>query len=114
MAKTQDTYTSEQIQVLEGLEAIRKSKDMMTGNKWKLFCLYFRFIGWIILCIITLGLAGLYVGPYMSVSLAKFYEDLKKETSVNSKDTTIVIDEKLEPEKINGNMTFPAMQQMKI
>ena len=86
------------------LDAIRKSKDMMTDNKWKLFCLYFRFIGWIILCIITLGLAGLYVGPYMSVSLAKFYEDLKKETSIDSKDTTIVIDEKLEPEKINGNM----------
>jgi len=28
------------------LEAITKSKEMMVGNKWKLFCLYSRFIGW--------------------------------------------------------------------
>ena len=31
------------------LEAISKSKEMMMGNKWKLFCLYCRFIGWFIL-----------------------------------------------------------------
>ena len=32
------------------LDAITKSKEMMVGNKWKLFCLYFRFTGWFILC----------------------------------------------------------------
>jgi len=58
------------------LDAITKSKQMMVGNKWKLFCLYCRFIGWLILCIITLGLAGLYVGPYLSQSCANFYNDL--------------------------------------
>ena len=45
------------------LDAITKSKEMMVGNKWKLFCLYCSFIGWFILCIVTLGFAGLYVGP---------------------------------------------------
>ena len=58
------------------LEAISKSKEMMVGNKWKLFCLYCRFIGWFILCIVTLGFAGLYVGPYISQSCANFYNDL--------------------------------------
>ena len=58
------------------LEAISKSKEMMAGNNWKLFSLYFRFIGWFILCIVTLGFAGLYVGPYFSQSCTKFYEDL--------------------------------------
>ena len=58
------------------LEAISKSKEMMVGNKWKLFCLYCRFIGWFILCIVTLGFAGLYVGPYFSQSCANFYNDL--------------------------------------
>ena len=58
------------------LEAISKSKEMMVGNKWKLFCLYFRFTGWFILCIVTLGFAGLYVGPYLSQSCANFYNDL--------------------------------------
>ena len=70
------------------LDAIEKSKEMMVGNIWKLFCLYCRFIGWFILCIVTLGLAGLYVGPYFSVSGAKFYEDLKSG----------ILDEKIEPD----------------
>jgi len=51
----------------------------MAGNNWKLFCLYFRFIGWFILCIITLGFAGLYVGPYFSQSRTNFYNDLINE-----------------------------------
>lgn len=27
-------------------EAIRESKELMKGNKWRLFCLEFSFIGW--------------------------------------------------------------------
>ena len=69
------------------LDAIRKSKEMMVDNKWKLFCLYCRFIGWLILCIITLGLATLYVMPYMGVSCAKFYDDLKNGVSIENLET---------------------------
>jgi uncharacterized membrane protein len=60
------------------LEAIKKSKEIMQGNKWRLFCLGFRFIGWILLCIPTLGIGYLWVFPYMMVSYAKFYDDLVK------------------------------------
>jgi uncharacterized membrane protein len=28
------------------LEALRQSKEMMRGNKWKLFCLQISFVGW--------------------------------------------------------------------
>jgi uncharacterized membrane protein len=59
------------------LEAITKSKEMMRGNKWKLFCLYFRFFGWALLCILTLGIGLLWLVPYMQVSMAKFYDDVK-------------------------------------
>ena len=59
------------------LEAIRKSKEMMKGNKWKLFCLWFRFSGWLILCILSLGIGFLWIMPYMGISFAKFYDDLK-------------------------------------
>lgn len=58
------------------LEAIRKSKKMMFGYKWKLFCLYLRFLGWALLCILTVGIGFLWLLPYISVSFAKFYEDL--------------------------------------
>ena len=68
------------------LEAISKSKEMMIGNKWKLFCLYCRFIGWFILCIVTLGFAGLYVGPYLSQSCANFYNDLINDSPIEKSD----------------------------
>jgi len=34
-------------------EAIRLSKELMRGNKWKLFCLNISFIGWYIVAIIA-------------------------------------------------------------
>jgi uncharacterized membrane protein len=58
------------------LDAIRKSKEMMCGNKWKLFCLNLRFIGWALLCILTFGIGFLWLAPYMFTSFAKFYDDL--------------------------------------
>ena len=42
---------------LTASEAIAQSKAMMAGNRWRLFCLQFSFIGWSILCTLTLGLA---------------------------------------------------------
>ncbi len=60
------------------MEAISKSKKMMYGYKWKFFLLILSFIGWMILCILTLGIGFLFLGPYMQVSVAKFYDDIKK------------------------------------
>jgi uncharacterized membrane protein len=59
------------------LEAITKSKEMMKGNKWKFFCLGLRFLGWNLLCILTLGIGFLWLLPYMGVAFARFYDDLK-------------------------------------
>jgi uncharacterized membrane protein len=59
------------------MEALKKSKKMMYGHKWKYFCLGLRFLGWILLSILTLGIGLLWVAPYMYVSYAKFYEDVK-------------------------------------
>lgn len=58
-------------------DALRKSKEMMKGYKWKYFCLGLRFIGWGILCILTLGIGFLWLAPYIQVSYAKFYDDIK-------------------------------------
>lgn len=60
------------------LEAIKHSTRMMDGNKWKLFCLQCRFIGWALLCLPTLGIGFLWLVPYMMTSSGSFYDDLKK------------------------------------
>ena len=59
------------------MDAINKSKKMMNGYKWKYFCLGCRFIGWCLLGILSLGIGFLWIAPYMYISSAKFYEDVK-------------------------------------
>ncbi|NTW32549.1 MAG: DUF975 family protein [Bacteroidetes bacterium] len=61
------------------MEAIDKSKKMMDGYKLKYFYLILRFFGWALLCILTLGIGFLWLAPYMQVTMAKFYEDIKEE-----------------------------------
>lgn len=60
------------------LEALGRSKEMMKGNKWKFFCLHWRFLGWWLLAtVFTCGIGYLWLVPYMQTSFAKFYEDVK-------------------------------------
>ncbi|NIJ44371.1 putative membrane protein [Wenyingzhuangia heitensis] len=58
-------------------QAMKKSQEMMDGYKMKYFRLTLRFMGWSLLCILTLGIGFLWLVPYMYVTNAKFYEDLK-------------------------------------
>jgi len=58
-------------------DAIEQSKKMMRGHKWKYFCLGWRFFGWAILCILTLGVGFIWLIPYVALSYAKFYDDVK-------------------------------------
>ena len=59
------------------LEAIRASKKMMMGYKMKYFCLNWRFFWWMLLCLLTLGIGFFWLMPYMYVTFAKFYDDIK-------------------------------------
>ncbi|MCX6357433.1 MAG: DUF975 family protein [Candidatus Aureabacteria bacterium] len=71
---------------LGGLEALRRSKEMMRENKWKLFCLTWRFFGWALLCALTLGIGFLWLGPYMAVSYSRFYDDIRSTTAENPRE----------------------------
>jgi uncharacterized membrane protein len=62
---------------LDGREAIRQSKTMMAGNKWKLSGLVGRFTGWFLLGILSLGIGFIWIGPYFMTSLAIFYEEIR-------------------------------------
>lgn len=57
-------------------EAFGRSKEMMKGNKWKFFCLHWRFFGWALLCVL-IPIGWLWLVPYMQTSFAMFYEDVK-------------------------------------
>lgn len=62
---------------LSANEARKESMRLMKGNKWRLFCLDFSFIGWLLLCGLTFGILTLWVSPYMEVAHAEFYESIK-------------------------------------
>jgi uncharacterized membrane protein len=73
---------------ISGSEAIKKSKEMMIGHKSELFVLFLSFFWWFILCIITFGLAAIYVSPYVSATVANFYERIKSESTVKTESGT--------------------------
>ena len=50
---------------------------MMKGHKWDYFCLMLSFIGWFILSIFTLGILLLWLVPYMTVTIASFYDSIR-------------------------------------
>lgn len=61
-------------------EAITKSKELMHGNRWRLFCLEFSYIGWAIIAVLfTCGLGYIALVPYMEASFAAFYREIKAE-----------------------------------
>lgn len=66
--------------VMTAGEARRKSIEIMKGNKWKLFCLQFSFIGWILLSILTFGILFLWVIPAMEMSKIAFYKEISGNT----------------------------------
>lgn len=57
-------------------EAITASRKLMDGHKGELFVLGLSFFGWSLLSIITLGIAGLWVTPYINAAYAAFYRRL--------------------------------------
>lgn len=66
---------------LTATEAIKESQRIMNGHKADLFVLRLSFIGWLLLCVVTLGIASIYVVPYMRLAEAKFYDSIKDGTN---------------------------------
>ncbi len=66
-------------------EALTRSVEMMRGYKWKLFCLFCRFIGWGVLAMLTCGVGYLWLMPYLYAAMAQFYEDVRPSPGVGQK-----------------------------
>lgn len=63
---------------------LEESSEMMNGYKGALFYLDFSFIGWLILNGLTLGILGLWLTPYRTMSRVVFYESLSGKTFENN------------------------------
>ncbi|MCL1833887.1 MAG: DUF975 family protein, partial [Leptospirales bacterium] len=70
---------------ISALKALKKSKIMMKGYKLKLFLLFLSFIGWVFLTMLTLGIGYFWLIPYINLSIANFYENLKTNQEENQR-----------------------------
>ncbi len=59
--------------------AIERSIAMMYGHKWQYFKLVLSFIGWVLLVILTFGIAALFYTPYFCATAANYYEYVKED-----------------------------------
>jgi len=71
---------------LKATEAVERSKQLMRGNRFRLFCLEFSFIGWDLLCILTLGIGNLWLNPYKQAARAAFYQEISGRTAYIGED----------------------------
>lgn len=62
---------------LGAMDVLKKSKEIMQGHKMDYFILSFSFIGWAFLSIFTFGILNLWLAPYMQVTYANFYNEIK-------------------------------------
>jgi uncharacterized membrane protein len=61
------------------INVITESKKMMRGHRRRFFSLCFSFFGWAMLCVLSFGIGFLWLVPYMRLTFANFYVDIKQE-----------------------------------
>ena len=60
------------------IKALTKSRKIMYGHKMELFLLQLSFIGWGFVALITCGIGLLWIEPYVELTLANFFLNVKK------------------------------------
>ena len=60
-------------------KAMRISMEITKGHKWDIFVMYLSFIGWDILCILTVGIGTLWLTPYKNMTYTNAYHAMLKE-----------------------------------
>ncbi|MBQ9011674.1 MAG: DUF975 family protein, partial [Bacilli bacterium] len=64
---------------LPATKVLSKSFDMMDGYTLEYLILTLTFIGWFVLCVVTLGIGYIFLAPYLLVVYANFYKVVKKD-----------------------------------
>ena len=63
---------------MKAMDIVKKAWQMTNGHKMELFVLGLSFIGWGILSGFTLGLLLIWLIPYITITVALTYEEIKK------------------------------------
>lgn len=74
---SQSFYILAENKEMDPVKALQESWKLMDGHKWDYFVFGLRFIPWALLCLLTLGIGILWLVPYMQVSFAKYYMELR-------------------------------------
>ena len=75
-------YITEDKNAISGSEAVTRSRELMDGNKWRMFVQDLSFIGWILLGILTIGILYIWLVPYMAQARYNLYQEIVKEKKV--------------------------------
>ena len=78
-AYSQIFYIIAEYKEISVTKALKISMIITKGHKWDLFVMHLTFIGWDLLCIITFGLALLWVQPYRTMTCTNAYHAMLKE-----------------------------------
>ena len=62
---------------LRATEALKRSAQLTRGHKGEFFVLYLSFIGWAFLALLTCGIGGLWLQPYIMQTVVNFYQSLQ-------------------------------------
>lgn len=100
---------------LKAIEALRMSRNLMKGNKWKAFCLDISFIGWYLLAVCcTCGIGMIAVLPYHQVASAAFYDEISQRSRAKETEFPSLDPDDYSPDdddSPNGNADAPVAKK---
>ena len=68
--------------------AMELSREMMYGEKFHFFLLELSFLGWALLCVLTLGIGTYFLSSYLSATYAEFYAAMRAKALAQGLSTT--------------------------
>ena len=67
------------------MDALNMSKAQTRGHKWELFVLDLSFIGWNLLCALTLGILTIWIAPYVQQTDIGYFEAIKQASGIGGR-----------------------------
>ena len=67
------------------MEALNMSKAQTNGFKWQLFVLDLSFLGWQLLCALTLGILTIWIAPYVQQTDIGYFEAIKQASGIGGR-----------------------------